>query len=166
MQQIETERKYVILIPDRRKLASMPNFTESEITQIYLEDEKATHRVRKRSYSDRTEYTENTKIRISSLSSVERERAITEEEFNSLSLNVQKGTHPLSKTRTTFEYGGRTVEIDRYAEWKSTCIMEIELEREDEIPSLPSFITVVKEVTQERRYSNHSMAKAFPEELI
>jgi CYTH domain-containing protein len=166
MQQIETERKYVILIPPREKVCQMPSFTESEITQIYLEDDKATHRVRKRCYPDRTEYTENTKIRISALSSIEREGKITEQEFGELSRNIQRGTHPLSKTRMTFEYDGKTIELDRYAEWKSTCIMEIELKSEDEFPSLPDFITIIKEVTGERIYSNHSMAKCFPKELI
>ena len=58
------------------------------------------------------------------------------------------------------------MEIDVYPEWKSTCIMEIELESEDEVPSLPDFIRVVKEVTADRRFSNHSMSKSFPEELI
>ena len=166
MQKIETERKYVILIPDRSLLVTMPNFTESEITQIYLEDEKATHRVRKRSYFDRVEYTENVKLRIGKLSSAEREEEITQERFNILSKHIQTGTHPVIKRRSTFEYGGRILEIDVYPEWKSTCIMEIELESEDEVPSLPDFIRVVKEVTADRRFSNHSMSKSFPEELI
>lgn len=166
MQKIETERKYVILIPDRSLLASMPDFTESEITQIYLEDEKATHRVRKRSYFDRVEYTENVKVRINGLSSVEHEEDISEERFNALRRRIQSGTHPVIKRRYTFAYGERTLEIDVYPEWTRTCIMEVELESENEAPSFPDFIRIVKEVTGDKRYSNHSMSKSFPEELI
>ena len=164
---IETERKLVIAMPDIEKMKKEEGYTESLIEQIYLSDPDLTRRVRKREYSSgRREYTENTKMRISKMSSIENEREITEDEYLRLSLKIEDGAKPLLKTRITFFYDGKTVEIDVYPNWKRTAILEVELEREDEEIALPGYITVIKEVTGDRAYSNHSMAHAFPSELI
>ena len=166
MKKIETERKFIIQIPDAVALAAQADYTESEITQIYLEDEECTHRIRKRCYGSVTEFTENTKRRISTLSCIENERTIDEAEFLLLSKKIQHGTAPLFKTRRTFSYDGKTVELDFYPQWQKSCVMEIELESERAELKLPDFIKIVREVTGERAYSNHSMAHKFPCELI
>ena len=164
---IETERKLVIFLPDEDALKAERNYSESRITQIYISDPCLTHRVRKREYSDgRVEYTENTKKRISIMSVIENEREITEAEYESLALRIEEGSKPLSKLRRTFSYLGRTVEIDSYPEWKKSCILEVELESESEELRLPEYIKIIREVTGEKRYSNHSMTHSFPNELI
>ena len=61
--------------------------------------------------------------------------------------------------------GEHTVEIDIYPEWDSTAILEVELRSRDEQISLPDFIKILKEVTGDKRYSNASMSRTFPEEL-
>lgn len=164
---IETERKLVILMPDREKMKKEDNYTESRIEQIYLYDPDVTRRVRKREYTNgECEYTENTKRRISRMSCIENERRISAEEYADLSLRIEDGARVLSKTRITFSFAGKTVETDIYPEWEKTAILEVELEREDENIALPEYITVVKEVTGEKAYSNHSMAHNFPKELV
>jgi CYTH domain-containing protein len=166
MKKIETERKFIIKKPSENLIASQNNFTESEITQIYLENPKMTHRVRKRKYADgKEEFTENTKLRISGMSVIETERLITESEYNELSLMRAQNTLPLKKMRRTFDYIGKTFEIDLYDAWCRTCIMEVEMEREDEKVEFPPFIEIICEVTGERKYSNHAMSESFPEEI-
>lgn len=165
MKKIETERKYVILKPDINVLMSEAEFTISEITQIYVADSEKTHRIRKRVYSDgRVEYTENTKRRISKMSVIEGEEEISSERFSELSLDIEPKTRPIEKTRMTFVRSGKVYEIDVYPEWQKCCILEVELESENEVIEFPSFISVVKEVTGMREYSNHSMAFSFPPE--
>ena len=44
--------------------------------------------------------------------------------------------------------------------------MEIELSSEDEEIKVPSFIKIIKEVTEDERYKNHSMAKEMPKQLV
>jgi len=167
MSHIETERKLVISIPDIHDLTACDSYTESEILQIYLENSAVTHRVRRREYSDgHVEYTENKKKRISSASAIEEERCITKEEFDLLSKNIEKGASALRKIRRTFKLGDFVYELDYYDAWKKTCIMEVELPSEDTELIIPRFITVLRDVTGEKRYSNHSMAHTFPEELI
>ena len=162
---IETERKYIIKLPDFETLKSEAEYTSSDITQIYLDsDAGVTHRVRARSYADATVYTETKKVRISPMSAVEEEREISMEEYEDLSKNVKPGTNPVKKTRHTFVYSGQLFEIDVYPSWKCTAIMETELDDPEKEVKMPPFIRIVREVTGNKRYSNASMSSAFPKE--
>ncbi len=166
MKKIETERKYVIIKPNVNVLMSQNGFTSSDITQIYLFDKDKTHRIRKRIYSDgKEEYTENTKRRISSLSSIETEEEISRERFCELERQIAPNSSAVQKTRITFSYSGKVFEVDIYSEWDNTCILEVELENENEQIDFPDFISVVRDVTGDRKYSNHSMAYEFPCEI-
>lgn len=164
---IEIERKYIIRIPSEEKMHSCESYTVSEIQQIYIESSPlVTHRVRSRKKNGITVYTETKKIRIDKMSSYEDEREICESEFNALIGKIKKGTSPIIKTRHTFDYIDKTFEVDVYPEWKNTCIMEIELKSKDEEIYFPTFIEVLKEVTGNKAYSNASMSKSFPQEII
>ena len=82
---LEIERKYIIEMPSEFDMSMMQDYTSSEITQIYLESSPhVTHRVRKRKYSDNTEYTETKKIRVDRMSAIEEESRISESEFSLL----------------------------------------------------------------------------------
>ncbi len=162
--QIETERKYIIAMPTSEKYSCMGS-TESEIEQIYLAAESGvTHRIRRRSFGERVEYTETEKRRVGIMSAVEREWEITEERYADLALKIDKKTSPIYKRRITFTYRDTVCEVDIYPQWKSTAIMEIELPTEDTEPNIPPFIRVLREVTGQRAYSNRAMAECFPPE--
>ena len=98
------------------------------------------------------------------MSVMEDERDISEAEYLSLKENIKPGTSPIYKTRHTFLYGNRVIEIDIYPEWRNSCIMEIELASRTEILNIPSFIEIIKEVTGDKRYSNAAMSNEFPKE--
>ena len=165
MKKIETERKYIVKKPKVSDIQKYPSYTESRITQTYLEDPTRTHRVRRREYTDGTvEYTENIKERISGMSAIENEREIDFVEYSELIKNIQSGTSSVLKTRRTVEYCGLVFEFDFYEQWVSTCIMEVELPSENTDFELPPFVEVVREVTGVKTYSNHSMAYSFPKE--
>lgn len=167
MNLIEIERKYIIELPCFESLSSLSGYCCTEIVQTYLKSgEGETRRVRKRSYPDRTVYTETMKKRLDKMSSSECEREISEEEYLSLLEDIKPGTHPIKKTRHSFPYGRITVEIDVYPEWERSCIMETELECREATPPLPPFIKILREVTGELEYSNASMSCAFPNEII
>lgn len=165
--QVEIERKYVIKMPDLSLLKEKDGYSESKILQIYLTaDAGVTHRIRKRSFAGFDSYTENKKTRIDAMSSYEEENEISEAEFAALSEKIKDGTNPILKTRYTFLFCGITFEIDVYPNWKRSAIMETELESREVSAQMPDFIEIISEVTGERKYSNASMAHAFPEELI
>ena len=162
---IEIERKYVILKPDESLMCASSDYTVSDITQIYLDAPAGvTHRVRSREYPDRTVYTETRKRRISATTAFEDEGEIDCTAFAALSANPKPGTRPIVKRRHTFRYLDQICEIDIYPEWHSTAIMETELADADSHAEIPPFITVVAEVTGDKRYSNASMSHSFPEE--
>ena len=164
MSAVETERRFIISIPDPELLSTKEGYQGSEIEQIYLSTVGITHRIRRRSFSDRVEYTETKKQRISGMSAVETERRITEEEFLSLAKERDRDSMPLLKRRHAFSYLGRVFEVDVYPLWHKYCIMEVELPSEDCPLELPPFIRVLREITGDFRYSNASMSKAFPQE--
>ncbi len=164
---VEIERKFVIVKPCVCDLKREKNYTVSEIEQIYLKGApNATRRVRRRRMGDLTRYYETVKTRIDRMSVIEDEGEISEDEYITLSREILEGTRPIHKVRHTFSYGELTVEIDIYDEWEDTCILECELPSRDYPLTLPDFITVVREVTGEKPYSNASMARVFPKELI
>ena len=163
--QIEIERKYIIKMPSESEMAEMADYKSDRIIQIYLPSEnRTTRRVRSRSGESGAVYTETEKIRIDKMSSVERERQISEEEFLRLCAVPRKNTVPIEKTRHTFKYEGQVFEIDIYPGWKRTAIMETELSERDAEVKMPDFIEIVREVTGIREYSNSAMSEHFPVE--
>ena len=160
----EIERKYIIKKPEIENLVGKESYSVSEIEQIYLESDSGTHRIRKRSYADRTVFTETRKIRIDKISSVEDEREITENEYNELKKKQKKNTVVLKKTRHVFFENGQIFEVDIYPEWKRTAIMETELKNRTTQAEIPACIEIIKEVTGIKEYTNAEMSKSFPSE--
>ena len=164
---VEIERKYVIRIPDVKVLEEQEGYTVSKIFQTYLESEPSvTRRVRRRIYDGRTVYTETKKVRIDEISSYEDEREVSENEYMHLLCRKIPGTKTLAKTRHTFVCSGQTFEVDIYPDWQESCIMETELASRNTEVAFPPFITVIKEVSGEKKYSNASISREFPDELI
>lgn len=163
---VEIERKYIIALPDDNLMSSMQDYTVSSITQIYVSSPpRITHRVRLREYNGKIVCTETKKVRLDSMSSIEDEREISEEEFRLISENIADGTIPVKKVRHTFVYDKHTFEVDVYPQWTESCILETELSDREERVEFPDFIKIIKEVTGIKEYSNASMARAFPEEI-
>ena len=164
---IEIERKFVIRMPSVADLEALSGYTVSEIDQTYLiSSPHVTRRVRARKYAAHTAFTETKKTRLDKMSALEDERRISEAEYRELLLDIQPGTVTLHKRRYTFEYLDRVIEIDVYPEWERSCILEVELDSKDTEVKLPNFISVIAEVTGDKRYSNASMSHEFPKELI
>lgn len=165
--QIETERKYIIKMPDISLLEKMENYRADEILQIYLpSDIGVTRRIRSRRGKEGVVYTETKKIKIGKMSSIEEEGEISEKEFFSLKENILEGSVPIKKVRHTFSYHNQIFEVDIYPQWRGYAIMEAEIPDENAEFSIPGEIIVVEEVTGRREYSNASMSRKFPEEPI
>ena len=162
---LEIERKYIISMPSILKMRKMDGYSRSEILQIYLPSKNGeTHRIRRRTYIDKTVYFETVKVRVDKMSSNEFEREITKEEFDLLAASPAPDTRPIDKVRHTFTYREQLFEIDVYPEWKNTAIMETELPSRDTQVAFPDFIGILREVTGDKRYSNAGMSRSFPDE--
>ena len=164
---LEIERKFLIYYPDIKKLEEMPNCTKVNITQTYLKsNDGVERRIRARGIDGDYLYYLTEKRKISELKRVEVERKLTQDEYLDLLMEADNTLHTIHKTRYCLTDNNQYFEIDIYPEWNNQAIMEIELSSEDQEVVLPSFIHVIKEVTDDERYKNYGMAKEMPKQLV
>ena len=160
----EIERKFLIAMPDE---AFLENCERSEITQTYLlGEENTTERVRKRVYRDKCEYTHTVKRKLNDMRRVEDEREISESTYNELLERADPARRPIQKTRCCFEHGGKLWELDVFPFWKRQAYLEIELTDENEGFLLPPGIRLLREVTEDPRYTNAALSLEIPNEEI
>lgn len=163
----ETERKYLIEYPSASLLESIPSEKASEIEQTYLISERGvTSRVRKRVTLGKAAYTKTEKTRINDVSCIEKEAELSEEEYLSELKKADPARRVIKKKRLLLERNGYVFEIDLYPFWDERAILEIEFSDEDGAPELPKDVTVIKEVTGDKRYKNASLAKSIPNDEI
>ena len=158
---MEIERKYLIAYPDVKALEKLPNCRRVDIVQTYLkcEDGDEEVRVRQRGYDGNYIYFKTRKRRISGLKRVEIEERLTQEEYLSLLIQADPSCRPIRKTRYCLSENGLYYEIDVYPEWRDKAIMEIELHSDTQQVIFPHNVKVIREVTDDSSYSNHSLAK-------
>ena len=159
----EIERKFLIRRPDDQFLLSLPH---TEILQTYLKNDQpgVTERVRKRGLDGKYVYTHTAKTRIDPMSCIEDESEITEEEYLLVLSRADSSKAPVQKMRCLIEKGGFTFEIDVYPFWKKQAVMEVELPSEQAEFIIPETVTVLREVTGNRAYSNTRIAACIPDE--
>lgn len=158
---VEIERKYLIEYPDSEMLDSLPCCKKTEISQTYLrlgEDDKI--RVRKRTLDGDTVCIKTYKKRITPVTHTEIEEYLSKEEYEKM---IAEGEiiASISKFRYCFVYKYQYFELDVFPFWKDKAMMEIELKTEDEAIVLPDFVSVIREVTEDKNYTNFALAKKY-----
>lgn len=160
----EIERKFLVAMPERAFLEACES---SKITQIYLlGEENTTDRVRKRVRGGRCEYTHTVKRKLNSMRRIEDERVIGAENFDALLSRADPARRPIEKTRHCFTHGGRLWELDVFPFWEDRAILEIELRDEAESVELPPGVRLIREVTDDPRYSNSALSLEIPEDAF
>ena len=164
MEHLEIERKYLIRMPDTSLLASLPS---SKIEQIYiLTAEGGRDRIRCRMTDGKKVFTHTEKKRLSDLTRIEIENEISAEEYNALSLMKDPDRSVIRKTRFLYEYRKQIFEIDVFPFWQDRALMELELSSEEQQILLPPDITVVRDVTSDKDYTNAAIARSVPYETF
>lgn len=159
---LEIERKFLVKKPDLDFLYGLNNCSAVEITQTYIEPfNKERFRVRKRGSCGNFTYFHTVKKHISGMKRIEEERIITEKEYIEFLNEAGAKKLQISKTRYCLLNNGKYFEIDVFPFWKDKAYVEIELKSESEEVSLPSFIEIIKEVTEDKSYTNFSLAKIY-----
>lgn len=156
---LEIERKYLIEYPDTVHLDCIC-FSRSEIVQTYLKsDGNEVLRVRKRTENGEVRYYLTSKRRVTDVTRIEEEREITATEYYQKLEEADDELNPIEKTRYCLKHEKLIIEIDVYPFWYDKAIMEIELSSEEQNVSFPSDISVIREVTCEKGYSNYELAR-------
>ena len=160
----EIERKFLIRMPDLAWLASVSE--RSHILQTYLLPARKgdSERVRSRETNGRIVYTHTQKTRISDMRRIEIEREIDELEYDSLLQNADPDRAVIEKDRYCLSENGLSYEIDVYPFWSGQAVLEIELSDESQSFPWPEQIICLREVTDDRRYTNSALARNIPDE--
>lgn len=161
---LEIERKFLVEMPDLRKLKAKFDVIKADISQTYLTSEGngVERRIRKTKVRGTTYYhfTHKEKIEGTGVTRKEHEVEIDKRYYNELKTEADKSLNTIKKKRFIFEYGGRTIELDVYRFWKKQAIVEVEVESEKDVIELPDDIKVIKEVTNDSNYKNAKLAKS------
>ena len=162
----EIERKFLIAFPGRDVLCRCGDVTE--ITQTYLvpDEDGFNERVRKRGKNDVWTYTHTRKKHLSDVRRIELEDEISEEEYSELLKKADVSKNVICKTRYCLEYEGQLFEIDVFPFWKGRAFMEIELACEEQEVRFPPDITIARELTGDRRYTNYALSDSIPDEPL
>ena len=161
----EIERKFLIEHPDFEQIKKSALHNKVDITQVYLtlpDGNKC--RIRKRGIGDDAVYIKTEKHKISDVVRIETETRLTADEYNALLQYADPHRNPIEKTRHLIVWQGKYFELDVFPFWKDKALLEIELLSEDETFEIPPFISVIKEVTADKRYTNASLAIEIPNE--
>ena len=161
----EIERKFLIEYPDVSWLESLPNCHKVDIIQTYLlaptSDEV---RVRQRGENGSYAYYQTTKRTLTGVKRVEIERRLSQREYLALLMEADPALHPIRKTRYCLTWDEQYFEIDVYPFWNDRAIVELELSDENAEIRFPEKVKVIREVTDDDAYRNHSLARGAVQE--
>lgn len=156
----EIERKFLIAMPTDKEKAKCIG---SRIVQTYLLSSEGSERVRKRVTKDKTEYTHTRKITLSPIKRIEEESVIGEEEYEHLLLRRDKKRRSIDKVRYKFPYRSHIFEIDVYPFWDDAAVLEVEMSDEKEEIVFPEWIRIIREITDDMRFTNSALALQIPD---
>ena len=157
---LEIERKFLIEYPDIAALQKMPGYRVVHMEQSYLTaaEDFVGGRIRRITEGDRERFVYTYKVKITDLTRREFEREISAQEYRELLARKTPDTITIEKDRHSFLYEGLTYELDVYSFWDDKATLEAEVESEDTPIPIPPCVTLIKEVTSDRRYNNSQLA--------
>lgn len=165
---LEKERKYLVKFPTSWSILSelIDELVEvKRISQTYLKPEpgKQSARVRKTveglAGDKEVIYHFNRKKPVDTGVHEEEEREITKSQYEKYLKDSAPDKVAVEKTRFVFKYNDQVFELDVFkGPLKGLAILEIELENMDDTVELPPFLKIIKEVTEDKKFTNFSLA--------
>lgn len=156
---IEAERKFLLR---GFELSVLPkNAVAADIVQTYLVGTPGvTERVRARGINNQWMYIHTIKEYRAPGVSVERERIIDEREYQNFLIRQDPTRWVVHKKRYCFVFEGQYCELDVFGgHLEGTVLLEIETAREDRHASPPRYLSIIREVTEEKGFSNYELAR-------
>lgn len=165
---LEIERKFLVKFP-----ASWEALSEmfddlvdvKRISQTYLsaEGDEPAARVRKTveglTGDTNTVFHYNKKKHVSKSVHEEKEHEITKAEYLKYLKDGDPKKVEVQKTRFLFKYNDQVFELDVFkGPLSGLAILEIELKDKNQTVEFPPFLKMIKEVTEDKRYNNYSLA--------
>jgi len=164
---LEIERKYLIRMPDRALLDRLCA-RRDYIRQTYLTPAEpgTTERIRLRGCGETAEYTHTVKRRLTDYTRQEDEETVSPRAYRELALRADPELRVIEKTRWCVPHMGVTLEVDCFPFWSDRAFLEIELPDPAAAPPLPDWVSLIREVTEDPRYTNRALAAEVPMEPV
>lgn len=157
---VEIERKFLIEYPDVSALEALPNCVRVEIIQSYIKSTPAEEiRIRQRGIGGNYMYYETRKRTLDSLRRVEIERRLTKDEYLALLMQADPDMRAIRKDRYCLAEGSSYFEIDVYPFWNDRAVLEIELSDPEQEFSIPDYLNVIREITDDPEYRTAVLAR-------
>lgn len=163
---LEIERKYLIGKMDIGLLQSRYGLTAvaAPIIQSYLRSPVGiTRRIRKRGKDGNFIYYYTEKTKISGGVRAESEKKISKSEYiNLLNYEADDGFNEIIKKRYCFVWENQYFELDVFSGPERLAglhLLEVELTEENDKVSMPPFIEVIRDVTEENEFTNYALAR-------
>lgn len=165
---LEIERKFLIRMPNTEALAARDGARVWRISQTYLLAPRGiSRRIRRIREGEDIRYIYTEKLRISPTTAEEREREIDLLEYAALLGERDEARMTVEKTRYLLPCpSGHVAEVDVYDFWQDRATVEVELSFEDEAFTLPDCLSVVRDITADKRYKNAALAKKLPDDPL
>ena len=165
---LEIERKWLIRMPDLARLEEKADRV-IHMEQVYLTGGApgVSMRIRRSEEKGKVTYHRNEKQRITDMVRIEREEEIDAKHYNILLGFADPKLRSITKTRYCVKLQqGLTAEIDIFPFWQDRAFCEVELPVAETPVTLPDWLNVVREVTEDKRYTNLALAREIPIEDI
>lgn len=165
---LEIERKWLVRMPDLRLLAEQAERIIA-MEQVYLKGGApgVSMRIRRSEMNGAVTYHRNEKQRITDRVRIEREEEIDARHYSILLGFADPELRVIQKTRYCVPIeGGLTAEIDVFPFWTDRAFCEVELPEEHTPVTLPHWLDIVREVTDDKRYTNLALARNIPMEEL
>lgn len=151
---VQIQRKYIVNGIDLSKIEEV-KLVKLEIEQYMMESGNIEYIYRRTQKEDEIKYTRITKIDTPiNNERITTQRQISKEEYYQYQIPTKT---PIRKTRYCFEYENQYFRLDIF----ENCfqMLEVETLTPDQQIKIPPFITVEKEVTDDKHYRNGSLYK-------
>lgn len=163
---LEIERKFLVREVPADKDWPV-EFVDFHLVQVYLtpKDKRVTsERVRVTIPTNQfgPAWTHTTKVRVAAGIHEEEERSLSKSAFTRMLRRADPAMKPVQKMRRKFYWPetGRLFELDIFAEsYAPLVLLEVELPSMDTPVELPTFLTIEREVTEEKGFSNAALAR-------
>ena len=160
---VEVFKKYLVEFDDSvlENIKKEANYSTAHIIQNYLVSTSGIERrIRKRERNGSVLYYYSEASIISTNERIKTDRILSERQYYDYQNEIDKSLNKIDKTRYSFIYENKFYKLDLFNFDETKAILSVQLPTNNEEVNLPSYIKVVKEVTDNNAYKNYYLAKS------
>ena len=160
---VEVFKKYLVEIDndDMERVAQEADHSIVHIFQQYLVSTSGIERrIRKRERNGSVLYYYSEASIISTNERIKRDRILSERQYYDYQNEVDRSLSSIDKIRHSFIYDNHFCKLDIFNFDQSKGLLSIQVPENGEEVNLPSYLKVVKEVTDNNAYKNYYLAKS------